>query len=177
MIIALSKYSIYHLGLSQSAVTDLCSSTSSLISPLFLLQPLSPNTPRCCSTAAWLNLTLRQKHKPTVKRSELQTIRRSSAFCLRPQPCPYVDVHCSPNAEKQGLAWKEWRGAGPQHLWGLLLQGQVKKGLTSQMTHHEGAGTWETVAFFYKWDAPFYRDQGISFMRISKNYGRNMELL
>lgn len=33
----------------------------------------------------------------------------------------------SPNAGKQGLSWTEWRGAGSQRFWGLLLPGQVKR--------------------------------------------------
>jgi len=75
-------YAALILLFDESTVPDLCTATSSSLSSLVLLQTSSPGQPRCCSTAVWLNLTLRPTHKQLVKRSELQTVRRSSAGSL-----------------------------------------------------------------------------------------------
>ena len=113
-----------------------------ILSHLLLLQSLPPDSSRSCSTAAWLNLTLRQKHKPAARHSELQAIRIASAvsFLLEASLSPTCWRSCFPRMLKN-KTFHGQSGEAPSHNicesyhWRVRL----KRGRTSHMTHQEGA--------------------------------------
>lgn len=121
--------SINHLGLSVWDVTDLSTpcifSHSSHTFYLYLLQPSPPDTPRCCSAAAWVRSTQRHNHKQVVKRCELQanSVIYYAGLSLRPQ------------------SWRNRALHGQAHniCEDYFCQAKLKKALTSQMTSKETA--------------------------------------
>lgn len=137
--------------------------TSSLLSPLFLLQPLPPDSPRCCSTAAWPSLTQRQKHQPAVRRSELHPNAHLPAFSWI-----HVNVHAPRTQKNKALHGQRSKVQAHNICEDVYFcQVKLKKGLTSQMTQHEGAGHLRNCKLLLPSEnLLFYRDQGLSSVRI-----------